>query len=160
MDKKNIQYHNYQLSVLVILRVLMGWYCLYEGIAKLINPNWSSAPYLMDSGGWFTGIYQSLTYNPDLLQVIDFLNIWGLIAIGAGLILGFLARPASLAGIVLLSFYYLSHPPLVGVDYSLPMEGSYLWVNKTLIEIVVFVVLLVFPTSHKIGLDRLVFKPK
>jgi len=158
MDTKGLQYKTHQLTILVILRVLMGWYCLYEGIAKLINPNWSAAPYLMDSGGFMTGFFQSLTSNPDVMQVIDILNIWGLIAIGLGLILGFLTRIASIAGIVLLSLYYLSHPPLIGVDYALPTEGNYLWVNKTLIEIFVLAVLLVFPTGEKIGLDRLVFK--
>jgi thiosulfate dehydrogenase (quinone) large subunit len=157
MDTKS-SYNSAQLSVLVILRILMGWYCMYEGIAKLLNPNWSAGPYLMDSGGWFAGFFKSLTNNPDVLRIIDIVNIWGLIAIGAGLIIGFLARPASIAGIVLLSFYYLSHPPLVGVEYALPMEGNYLWVNKTLIEVFVFAILLVFPTSQKFGLDRLVFK--
>jgi thiosulfate dehydrogenase [quinone] large subunit len=157
MDIKNFHYNNKQLTLLVILRILMGWYCLYEGIAKLINPNWSAAPYLMDSGGWFADFFQSLTTNPDVLQIIDILNIWGLIAIGAGLIVGFMTRTATIAGIVLLSLYYLSHPPLIGVDYALPTEGNYLWVNKTLIEIFVFAILLVFPTGNKIGLDRLVF---
>jgi len=158
MDTKGSQYKKHQLTILVVLRLLMGWYCLYEGIAKLINPNWSAAPYLMDSGGFMAGFFQSLTSNPELMQVIDILNIWGLMAIGLGLILGFLTRIASIAGIVLLSLYYLSHPPLVGVDYALPTEGNYLWVNKTLIEIFVLAVLLVFPTGDKIGLDRLVFK--
>jgi thiosulfate dehydrogenase [quinone] large subunit len=157
MDIKKFHYNNKQLTLLVILRILMGWYCLYEGIAKLINPNWSAAPYLMDSGGWFADFFQSLTTNPDVLQIIDILNIWGLIAIGAGLIVGFMTRTATIAGIVLLSLYYLSHPPLIGVDYALPTEGNYLWVNKTLIEIFVFAILLVFPTGNKIGLDRLVF---
>ncbi|MCF8336251.1 MAG: DoxX subfamily, partial [Bacteroidales bacterium] len=125
---------------------------------KLINPNWSAAPYLTDSGGLFAGFFHSLTSNPDVLHFIDILNIWGLIAIGAGLILGFLTRYATIAGILLLSLYYLSHPPLIGVDYALPTEGNYLWVNKTLIEIFVLAILLVFPTSNKIGLDRLIFK--
>lgn len=157
MNTRKFHYSNSQLTLLVALRIIMGWYCLYEGIAKLLNPNWSAAPYLMDSGGWFTELFQSLTNNPDVVYVIDILNIWGLIAIGAGLILGFMTRTATIAGIVLLSFYYLSHPPLVGTNYAMPTEGSYLWVNKTLIEIFVFATLLVFPTSNRIGLDRLVF---
>jgi thiosulfate dehydrogenase [quinone] large subunit len=124
---------------------------------KLINPNWSAASYIMDSEGWLAGFFLSLTTNQDVLHFFDILKIWGLIAIGAGLIVGFLTRTATIAGIVLLSLYYLSHPPLVGVDYALSMEGNCLWV-KTLIEIFVLAVLLVFPTGNKIGLDRLVFK--
>jgi len=158
MGKHTIEYSKSQLSVLVILRILMGWYCLYEGIAKLLNPDWSSAPYLLDSGGWFSGLFRSIPANPDLMMIVDQLNIWGLIAIGAGLIVGLMTRTATIAGIVLLSFYYLSHPPLIGVDYALPTEGNYLWVNKTLIEIFVFAILLVFPTGQRLGLDRLIRK--
>jgi thiosulfate dehydrogenase [quinone] large subunit len=157
MNTMKFDYKKNQLTVLVILRTLMGWLCLYEGIAKLMNPNWSSAPFLLDSAGWLAGLFESLTRNPDVLQIIDFLNIWGLIAIGVGLMLGFLTRIASIAGIVLLSLYFLSHPPFVGAEYAMPTEGNYLWVNKTLIEIFVFAILLVFPTSDRIGLDRLIF---
>ena len=53
----------------------------------------------------------------------------------------------STSGIALLSFYYLSHPPFVGANYVLPNEGSYLYVNKTLIEIFSLAVVLVFPTG-------------
>ena len=52
--------------------------------------------------------------------------------------------------------YYLSHPPLIGVKYALPSEGSYLFINKNLIEVFALAVLLVFPTGKHIGLDRLI----
>jgi thiosulfate dehydrogenase [quinone] large subunit len=38
------------------------------------------------------------------------------------------------------------------------MEGSYLLINKTLIEMVALIVLLYFPTGKVIGIDRLLFK--
>ena len=41
--------NNSQLYGLVILRVIVGWHILYEGVAKLINPYWSSAAFLLDS---------------------------------------------------------------------------------------------------------------
>lgn len=153
-------YTKSQLTVLTISRVLIGWYCFYEGISKLLNPNWSSIGYLLDSKGIFSNIFLTLTSNADVLSVIDFLNIWGLMAIGLGLILGLFTRIAIISGIVLLSFYYLSHPPIIGADYIIPTEGNYLWVNKTLIEIFLLAILLVFPTGNVIGLDRLIFKNK
>ena len=64
----------------------------------------------------------------------------------------------TLSGIVLLAMYYLSHPPFVGLQYSLPMEGNYLVVNKVLIELVAMVVLLIYPTGRVIGIDRLIIK--
>jgi thiosulfate dehydrogenase [quinone] large subunit len=157
---KEKQYSAWQLWGLVILRVAIGWHFLYEGITKLLNPNWSSLGYLMDSRGAFSGIFHSIAANAALLNVMDFLNIWGLILIGAGLILGLLARPASIAGMVLLAFYYLSHPAIIGVDYAIPSEGNYLWINKNLIELLALWVLLLFPTWQKVGLDRFIFRRK
>jgi thiosulfate dehydrogenase (quinone) large subunit len=160
MKQGKINYSNSQLTLLVIVRVLIGWHFLYEGIVKLLNPNWTSIGYLMDSG-FLTDMFQSMANSHSSMVVIDFLNIWGLIAIGLGLILGCLTNIASIGGMVMLLFYYLSHPPYIGAKYALPSEGSYLWVNKNLIELFVLAVLLVFPTSRVIGIDRLIFgKPR
>ena len=155
-----INYTNWQAILLVFLRVLIGWHFLYEGLVKLMNPNWTSVGYLMDSKGFLSGFYYFLAGNATIIQIVDFLNVWGLIAIGLGLILGFLTQIATVSGIVLLAFYYLSHPPLVGAKYALPEEGSYLYVNKTLIEMFALAVLLVFPTGVIMGIDRLLFRKK
>lgn len=155
-----MNYSNHQLFWLVALRVLIGWHFLYEGLIKLINPNWSSVGFLLDSEGPFSIFFHNLASNPNVLAWVDHLNIWGLIAIGMGLILGGFTRFALAAGIVLLAMYYGSHPPLAGLKYELPTEGSYLIVNKVLIEMVAMVVLLLFPTSKRIGLDRLIFHKK
>jgi len=157
---KNIPYSNLQLFWLVALRVLIGWHFLYEGLVKVINPNWSSAGYLMDSQGLLAGFFQSMATNQTVLSVVDFMNMWGLVAVGLGLILGCFSRIALSGGIVLLLFYYLSHPPFVGLKYGLPMEGSYLIVNKNLIEMAALIVLLLFPTSKIVGIDRLIFRRK
>ena len=89
---KNTDYSKWQLWSLVILRVAIGWHFLYEGIVKLMNPNWSSLGYLMDSKGLFAGVFHSIAGNPSLLNVMDFVNMWGLILIGAGLIVGLFSR--------------------------------------------------------------------
>ena len=157
MNMNRNNYSPWQLCLLVILRVAIGWHFLYEGFSKLINPDWSSLGYLMDSKGWFEGLFLSMSGNPTLLNVLDFINIWGLILIGAGLILGLFTRVAAVAGIVLLGFYYLSHPPIIGVSYVIPSEGSYLWVNKNLIELLTLWVILLFPTWKTIGIDRFIF---
>ena len=155
-----MKYTNFQIFWLVALRVTIGWHFLYEGLVKLTNPNWSSVGFLLDSEGFLSEFYKGMAANPDLLQWIDWINIWGLIAIGAGLILGIFCRVAISAGILLLAMYYLSHPPFVGLSYAMPTEGSYLIVNKVLIEMIAIIVLLVFPTSKFIGLDRLIFSRK
>ncbi len=156
MKQKYIDYSKIQLFWLVTLRVAIGWHFLYEGLTKLINPNWSSVGYLLDSEGFLREFYFSLAGNPNTLAVVDFLNVWGLILIGLGLILGLFTRISTIAGILLMFLYYFSHPPCVGFKYALPMEGSYLIVNKVLIELFALCLLFVFPTGKRIGLDRLI----
>ncbi len=155
MDKK---YSNAQLIMLVILRVSIGWHFLYEGLVKFSNPNWTSIGFLVDSKGLFENLFKAMANNIKVVPFIDFINLWGLMLIGLGLIVGLFSRPALISGIVLLALYYLSHPAIIGADYMMPSEGSYLFINKTLIELFAMCVLLVFPTSKLIGLDRLVFR--
>jgi len=150
----------FQSIALVTLRIVIGWHFLYEGLAKLTNPYWTSAGYLAESKGWFGGVFLDIAANPSVLTVVDHLNVWGLILIGAGLMLGALTRFATIAGIVLLALYYLAAPPLIGLSYAMPAEGSYLIVNKVLIELVALTVLLAFPTGHIVGLDRLIFRQR
>ncbi len=94
MVKQNLEnsYTTTQLTALVILRILIGWHLLYEGLSKLFDPYWSSSGYLLESSwNWFI----MLATNPFLLSIIDFINIWGLIIIGSCLIAGLFSRRLS-----------------------------------------------------------------
>lgn len=155
-----MKYSNIQLGWLVILRVAIGWHFLYEGLAKLINPNWSSVGFLLDSNGFLGPFFHSLANDPLTVNIIDQMNIWGLTLIGLALILGLFSRPACIFGIIMLAAYYLSHPPFVGLKYAVPSEGSYLIVNKNLIELIALAVVFVFPSSRHIGIDRYIFGKK
>ena len=144
-----------QTTALVTLRMLIGWHFLYEGLAKLANPYWTSAGYLDAAEWWLAGIFRDIAASPTAVTVVDYANMWGLTAIGLGLIVGLLTRWATLAGIVVLLLYYVATPPFVAFTYPMPTEGSYLVVNKVLIEAVALWVLLVFPTGTVVGLDGL-----
>ncbi len=152
-----MKYSAKQLSVLVALRFIIGWHLLYEGVFKLLSSEWSSKSFLSESQWILSGFAEWITSNPGVLNVVDFLNTWGLIAIGLGLIVGLFTRLATFFGVLLLLMYYLNNPPLTGLEYSLPSEGNYLIVSKTLIEAAALLVLLLFPTGRIIGLDRFVF---
>ena len=80
MDTK-INYSGLQLYTLVVLRLFIGWHLLYEGISKLLTPNWTSAGFLRESKWILAGFAQWVTSNPTVLNIVDFLNTWGLIAI-------------------------------------------------------------------------------
>lgn len=156
--KVNYNYSDKQLFWLVALRVCIGWYFLYEGLAKVFSPKWTAYGYLMDSKGLFAPLFRMIADNPDLMAIADFINIWGLTLIGLLLILGLFEKAGYIGAVLLLTLYYLSHPPLLNAAYLLRPEGSYLWVDKNLIMLAATIVLLYFPTSAIIGLDRIIIK--
>jgi uncharacterized membrane protein YphA (DoxX/SURF4 family) len=145
---------NIQTAFLVILRIFIGWHILYEGVAKILIPDWTSAGYLENSQWIFSGIFHWMAANAVVLKIVDLLNIWGLTLIGIGLLFGIFARYASISGIALLSFYYIANPPFIGANFGIPVEGHYLFVNKTLIELVALSVIAVFPIRYSLGVDR------
>lgn len=149
-----------QLAALVIIRLLIGWHLLYEGISKALNPNWSSVGFLQDSQWIMAGFAQWIASNSNVLSVVDFLNTWGLIAIGLGLILGLCTRIAAISGTLLLLMYYFNNAPVIGIEYLIPTEGDNLIVSKTLIEAVALFVIAVFPTGTMFGLDALTTRYK
>ena len=153
---KNDAYSESQLIGLVLLRILIGWHFLYEGISKLVNPYWSSAAYLLDSKWIFSSLAERIVANPTLLEFTDSVNMWGLTIVGLSLLLGFMSRYGAIAGLVFVLLYYIFAPPFIGLEYSKPGEGSYIIVNKNLIEACALYVLYLFPTSQLIGLDRLI----
>jgi thiosulfate dehydrogenase [quinone] large subunit len=71
-------------------------------------------------------------------------------------VLGCFTRLASAAGILVLLLYYLCNPPFVGYFYSIPTEGSYLIVNKNLVELAGLAVILVTGSGRVAGLDRII----
>jgi thiosulfate dehydrogenase [quinone] large subunit len=156
--KETKDFTSWQLTALLVLRFLIGWHLLYEGFSKLLIPNWTSFGFLQESKWILAGFARYALAHDNVLMVVDFLNTWGLIAIGLGLIAGLFTKLASLAGAFLLFLYYSNNPPFIGLEYSVPTEGNYLVVSKTLIEAAALVVLALFPTGHIFGLDMFVEK--
>ena len=137
-----------------IIRILIGWHFLYEGLVKLMNPAWSAAPFLRESTWIFSGFFRTLASDPGLLKIINFLNVWGLILIGLGLLLGIFIRVAATAGAGLLLLYYLALPPITGYMIN-GSEGNYIWVNKNLIEMAVLVMYVFLPGKWSYGISNL-----
>lgn len=135
-----------------ILRIVIGWHFLYEGISKLFNPNWSSFAYLMESKWLFSGFFHWLISNNISLKIIDILNIWGLIIIGTCLFIGCFTRIASISGAFILVLYYVANPPFVYSSIS-SMSNFYI-INYNLIEAVVLIILATLPKNYHYGIQR------
>jgi thiosulfate dehydrogenase (quinone) large subunit len=144
------------LIAITVMRVLIGWHFLYEGIAKLSSPAWSAAGYLKQARGPFAEQFRWLASQPNLLDQANMITMWGLTIVGLLLILGLFTRVASLGGIGFILLFYFANPPFVGYFYALPTEGSYLIVNKNLVELAALVVVFVTGSGRFAGLDRLV----
>jgi uncharacterized membrane protein YphA (DoxX/SURF4 family) len=141
-----------------ILRILIGWHFLYEGLSKLAMDNWSSYAYLIESKWLLSGFFHWIIANPTVLAITDFLNIWGLILIGAGLFLGLLTRWASLGGIFLLLLYYVANPPFV--ESSLPSTGYGFFLNLNLVEAGILALILFQKRENVYGIGRMIMRNK
>src|ERR1035438_2072408 len=86
-----------------LVRIIIGWHFLYEGVAKVIAGGWSSASYLNAATGPFAPVFHWMGSSAKLLPIVDQLNVWGLMLIGLALILGAFTRVAALGGMALLA---------------------------------------------------------
>ena len=154
--KSKIDFNRIVPYLFSLVRIVIGWHFLYEGIAKIVAVNWSSAPYLSGSRWIFAPVFNAMAESGAVTSVVDFINIWGMILVGIGLIFGLLTRWASVGGALMLLFYFVAYPPVPGYTIGVPVEGSYLWVNKTLIEFFVLVAFSFLSTEYHFGLDRLI----
>ena len=155
MKKDTTQnYSGLQIFGLTLLRVLVGWHFLYEGLIKLYTPGWTAKSYLSGSIGPVAPLFKGIAQNEFLLPLIDFLNAWGLVLIGISLFIGLLSKVGKLAGISLLLLYYLAYPPFASLGINPHVEGSYWIVNMNLIEMASLFVLCLFPSSHITGIER------
>jgi uncharacterized membrane protein YphA (DoxX/SURF4 family) len=127
--------------LITVFRVAIGWHFIYEGVSKLLKEDWSAAGFLMNSTGPFSGFYKWLGNSEALMNIVDPVNIYGLILIGLGLFLGLCIRISSISGIALLMLYYFAHPPFGG-SLMAGVEGNLYIVNKNLIESLALVVIL------------------
>jgi uncharacterized membrane protein YphA (DoxX/SURF4 family) len=142
-----------QVAVLFFLRIAIGWHFLYEGIAKLYTPGWTSREFLETSRWIVSPAYHWIAEHPAVLRAVDFLNIGGLLLIGLALMLGVLARIAGWAGMLLILLYWTANPPLVGLDFGAPAEGHYLVVDKNLVEFFALAALVFFNAGRYFSLE-------
>ena len=150
-----------QQTTLVVLRTLIGWHFLYEGYTKLLQPAWgragapvaawSSAGYLRAATGPLADVFHALG-NASWIGTFDLVVAALLLAVGLSLMLGLFTQTGCIGALGLLAMFYLSAIPM-----GLPearAEGTYLIVNKNLIEGAAVLVLWSFRTGLIAGVDQ------
>ena len=151
----------WQGIALVVLRTLIGWHFLYEGYYKLALPAWSPAGaplgawsaggYLRASSGPFAPLFHALA-GSSVAGWIDVAIPVALVLVGLSLVLGLFTTRGCQGAALLLALFYLAAIPLNGVPQA-GAEGTYLIVNKTLVELAAVVVVLTSRTDTMAGLD-------
>ncbi|GHV09052.1 hypothetical protein FACS1894160_4340 [Bacteroidia bacterium] len=146
-------------TLITILRMAIGWHFLYEGVIKWAADSWSAAGYLNNTNGFLSSFYHWLAASPVRMDVIDFLNVYGLILIGLALTIGLLSKWASISGVLLLLLYYFAYPPF-GVSL-LGGDGTSYIINPLLIEAIALL-FLAFYKDRGYGIENLIhyFKKK
>jgi thiosulfate dehydrogenase [quinone] large subunit len=149
-----------QRITLVVLRTLIGWHFFYEGYTKLLQPAWgrggaplapwSSAGYLKAATGPLAPTFHWLG-SVSWIGTFDIALAGILLAVGLSLMLGFFTQTGCVGAFALLTMFYLSAIP-TGLPEA-RAEGTYLIVNKNLIEAAAVLVLLTFRTGRIAGLD-------
>ena len=152
-----------QQIALVLLRTLIGWHFAYEGYFKLLHPAWtrggvplerfSSMGYLRSATGPLSDFLQWMA-RPEWIPYIDSAVAIALLVTGLMLMLGLLTQLGCALAITLLGLFYLSAIPFSGMPEP-RAEGTYLIVNKNLIEAVAVGVLMTFRTGRIAGFDML-----
>ena len=144
------------MIAITVLRVLVGWHFLHEGLSKLTAPSWTSAGYLKQAKGPLAESFRWLATPPDQLPNPAQITIWGLTILGVCQIQGHFTPLARQAGIGFTVLFYLAAPPFIGYFYAIPSEGSYLIINKNLVELSALVVILLTGSGRFAGIDRIV----
>ena len=158
MESSNTKF--FSKLFITVLRVAIGWHFLYEGLAKIIQGNWTAESYLQNTSGFYSGFYHWIANSPMLLQISDVLNMYGLLIIGLALFVGIYYRIAAFAGAFLLTLYYFAYPPFGNSLFSVS-EGHLFIVDKLFVEAMALLFLF-FNQEKGYGIDALIsqFKSK
>jgi uncharacterized membrane protein YphA (DoxX/SURF4 family) len=87
------------------------------------------------------------------IEIMDFMTIWGITAIGAGLFSGTLTRAAALGGAAFLAMTYLAVPAFPWLPAPPQNEGNYVFVNKNVVEMMALLVIAATPSGRWFGGD-------
>ncbi|MFC6769412.1 DoxX family protein [Natrinema soli] len=137
--------HSLSAWFVLALRLVIGFAFFYSGAEKVIG-DFDAQPYLVNvagtNGNPLEGLFLWMGQTP---WFVDFVNIavpWGEVAIGLGILVGFLTRLAAFFGALMMLFFYfgnwdLAHGPI----------------NADFMYMLVFLSVAAFGAGRLLGLD-------
>ena len=140
-------------TISTLIRVLIGWHLLYEGLYKLGIESWSSAGYLIESKWILSGFFHWIVNNQAVLNVVYTLNLWGLLLAGTALFLGIAIRFSASVAVLLLMLYYIAAPPFASSAFT---GSHYYIIDKNIIESAVLILFIVLGNRHQYGIGNLI----
>lgn len=129
-------------NAILLLRLVMGVLFFSAGWSK-VTTDWSAEWFLREASGPFALWFQSLAGN----WVVDVLNAWGLLLLGVALILGVLVRPASLAGALLMTLYYVA---------AFTENTAHGYVDEHIVYIAILLLFAAGGVGHAFGINAIV----
>ena len=141
-----------QISI-VALRFAVGWHLFLEGYGKLVASQWWAEAPLSSASGPLAPVLRRMSESPWLFVAAERTTSYGLMVLGVLLMVGLLTRTASFLAIALLAATCCP-PPLPVSGFLLPnAEGTGMYVNPTLIELLGLVASFAFDSGRIAGLD-------
>jgi len=137
---------NAKKYILFLLRISLGWLLLYSGITKILDSSWSAAGYL-NSATTFPQFYTTLA-TPEYLNTVNLINEWGLVLLGATIILGLFTKFIAPIAALLMMLYYF---PVL--DFPYVGEHNYI-ISEHIIYALGFLTLMVTNAGKYWGLDK------
>jgi len=138
--------HSMHAQLIAQTRELIDGCPCKSGCPSCVGPEGATGP--------LAPLFHGLAGNSSAVHAIDLIVPIGLLLVGLSLMLGLLTQLGCIGAIGFLAMFYLSQPPFSGMPQA-GAEGTYLLVNKNLIELAAVLAILAFRTGRIAGLDTL-----
>ena len=145
-NQKQVNQRSCNATLVAILRIVIGWHFLYEGVWKLMQKGeWSCASYLTAAQGPLAPLFKWMSAQGWIVAMGDWAVQLGLVAIGLALVTGILARVAALFGIVLMAMFYCCQPPEPFATAFSGADGRFFVLERNAIEALGLLLIAVLP---------------
>jgi thiosulfate dehydrogenase [quinone] large subunit len=135
---------------LILLRVAVGWFFLYQGITAILDPQWSVLPFISNAHT-FPDFYMSMS-DSITASYISYLIKGLYVLIGACIVSGLFVRVGAFLGALIMLFFYF---PLLQFPYVRYADVTYYIVDYHLMMAILLIYLFAARAGEVFGLGTL-----